>query len=143
MPTINQIIKKGGRKKGKKKRPKLALALAYNSRRRSFSLKNNPQRKGICKKVVKLTPKKPNSAMRSCVRVSLINSKKEVMAHVPGEGHNLQDYSTVLIQGGRAKDLPGVQYRVVRGCLDTSGVVNEPPRANSRSRYGVKMSKRK
>jgi small subunit ribosomal protein S12 len=96
-----------------------------------------PQKRGICTRVYTATPKKPNSALRKVARVSLTNGFK-VTAYIPGEGHNLQEHSTVLIRGGRVKDLPGVRYHIIRGVLDTSGVEN---RSNSRSKYGTKKHK--
>lgn len=122
MPTIQQLIRKG-RKTFKKK----SKASALNS---------CPQRKGVCLRVYTTTPKKPNSAMRKVARVRLTNGK-EINAYIPGEGHNLQEHSIVLIRGGRVKDLPGVRYHIIRGALDTSGVVN---RKQSRSKYGTKHS---
>jgi len=136
MPTIQQLVKK--QRKISKKKPK-APALW-----RSFNLlKNKPRRipspfkRGVCVKVTTVTPKKPNSALRKVARVRLTNGM-EVTAYIPGEGHNLQEHSVVLIRGGRAKDLPGVRYRVVRGVLDTEGVEG---RRQKRSRYGTKKPK--
>ena len=120
MPTINQLIRQG-RKRVKKKNPTPAL-------------KGNPQKRGVCTRVYTTTPKKPNSALRKVARVRLTNGK-EVNAYIPGEGHNLQEHSIVLIEGGRVKDLPGVRYKVIRGALDTSGVSD---RKQARSRYGSK-----
>ena len=120
MPTLNQLIRKG-RKKIKEKSDSPALS-------------NCPQRRGVCLRVYTTTPKKPNSALRKVARVRLTNSY-EVTCYIPGEGHNLQEHSIVLIRGGRIKDLPGVRYHVVRGCLDTAGVSN---RKKGRSKYGVK-----
>lgn len=121
MPTVNQLVKKG-RKKQKKKRKSLALD-------------KSPQKKGVCISVRTLTPKKPNSALRKVARVRLSNGKV-VTAYIPGEGHNLQEHSIVLVRGGRVKDLPGVKYHVVRGTMDTVGVEN---RKKSRSKYGRKQ----
>ena len=123
MPTINQLIRLG-RKRVKKKNPTPAL-------------KGNPQKRGVCTRVYTTTPKKPNSALRKVARVRLTNGK-EVNAYIPGEGHNLQEHSIVLIEGGRVKDLPGVRYHIVRGTLDTAGVSD---RTTSRSRYGTKRPK--
>jgi len=123
MPTINQLIRHG-RKRVKKKNPTPAL-------------KGNPQKRGVCTRVYTTTPKKPNSALRKVARVRLTNGK-EVNAYIPGEGHNLQEHSIVLIEGGRVKDLPGVRYHIVRGTLDTAGVSD---RKTSRSRYGAKRPK--
>lgn len=124
MPTIQQLIRKG-RVKVKKKTKSLALASC-------------PQRRGVCSKVTTMTPKKPNSAMRKVARVRLTNGK-EVNAYIPGEGHNLQEHSIVLVRGGRVKDLPGVKYHIIRGALDTAGVAD---RGQRRSKYGTKKSKK-
>lgn len=123
MPTINQLIRKG-RKAVKKKTSAPAL-------------KACPQKRGVCTRVYTSTPKKPNSALRKVARVRLTNGI-EVTAYIPGEGHNLQEHSIVLIRGGRVKDLPGVRYHIIRGALDTSGV---DTRKNSRSKYGAKRPK--
>ena len=123
MPTINQLVRKG-RKRLMKKTTTPAL-------------KGNPQKRGVCTRVYTTTPKKPNSALRKVARVRLTNGM-EVTAYIPGEGHNLQEHSIVLNEGGRVKDLPGVRYHIVRGTLDTSGV---PDRTTSRSRYGAKKPK--
>ena|SRR5690554_48855 len=120
MPTIQQLVRKGRRKQTEKSK--------------SPSLDSCPQRRGVCTRVYTTTPKKPNSAMRKVARVRLTNSK-EVNAYIPGEGHNLQEHSIVLVRGGRVKDLPGVRYHVVRGTLDTAGVAD---RAQGRSKYGAK-----
>jgi small subunit ribosomal protein S12 len=122
MPTIQQLIRKG-RKTFKKKS-------------KSSALDSCPQRRGVCLRVYTTTPKKPNSAMRKVARVRLTNGK-EINAYIPGEGHNLQEHSIVLIRGGRVKDLPGVRYHILRGAMDTSGVQN---RKQSRSKYGTKHS---
>lgn len=124
MPTINQLCKNIRRRK---KRKGSAPAL-----------KQNPQQRGVCLKVFTRTPKKPNSALRKVTRVRLSNGEI-VTAYIPGEGHNLQEYSSVLVRGGRVKDLPGVRYHIVRGALDTSGV-NE--RTQRRSKYGAKRPKK-
>ena len=123
MPTINQLLKK---KRTKQK-----------SRDKVPALEKSPQKRGVCVKVYTTTPKKPNSALRKVARVRLTNGI-EANAYIPGEGHNLQEHSIVLIEGGRVKDLPGVRYHIVRGSLDTAGV-NE--RKTSRSRYGAKKPK--
>ena len=123
MPTVNQLIK-GGRKPQKTKSKTPAMTAC-------------PQKRGVCTRVYTLTPKKPNSAMRKVARVRLTNGF-EVTAYIPGEGHNLQEHSIVLIRGGRVKDLPGVRYHIIRGVLDTSGVDG---RHNARSKYGVKKPK--
>lgn len=123
MPTINQLIRKG-RKRTRKKT-------------KSPALKSSPQKRGVCLQVKTQTPKKPNSALRKIARVRLTNGV-EVTAYIPGEGHNLQEHSIVLVRGGRVKDLPGVRYHIVRGTLDTQGVAN---RRRSRSKYGAKRPK--
>ena len=123
MPTIQQLVRKGRTKKVMKSK--------------SPALDSCPQRRGVCTRVYTTTPKKPNSAMRKVARVRLTNGK-EVNAYIPGEGHNLQEHSIVLIRGGRVKDLPGVRYHVVRGLLDTTGVQN---RKQQRSKYGTKAPK--
>jgi len=120
MPTINQLIRQGRRRVKKKSN--------------TPALKGNPQKRGVCTRVYTTTPKKPNSALRKVARVRLTNGV-EVTAYIPGEGHNLQEHSIVLIEGGRVKDLPGVRYHIVRGILDTAGVSD---RKTSRSRYGAK-----
>jgi small subunit ribosomal protein S12 len=133
MPTIQQLITKPRIPK-KKKEKELALKVRWNSLRHRYSWQASPQKSGIIKKVSKIKPMKPNSALRSVVRISLRN-KKEVTAYVPGEGHNLQEYQSVLIAGGGAQDLPGVKYHVLRGCGDAEGVKD---RKQGRSLYGTK-----
>lgn len=123
MPTINQLIRKGRKVVVKKNK--------------APALKGSPQKRGVCTRVYTTTPKKPNSALRKVARVRLTNGL-EVTAYIPGEGHNLQEHSIVLIRGGRIKDLPGVRYHIVRGTLDTSGVDD---RMQSRSKYGTKKPK--
>ncbi len=123
MPTINQLV----RRKRKKQIKKTA----------SPALKGSPQKKGVCVRVYTTTPKKPNSALRKVARVRLTNGM-EVTVYIPGEGHNLQEHSTVLIRGGRVKDLPGVRYHVIRGTLDAAGVEG---RRKGRSKYGAKRPK--
>lgn len=123
MPTINQLIRKGRKK----------IVQKSNSR----ALESCPQRRGVCTRVYTTTPKKPNSALRKVAKVRLTNGI-EVLAYIPGEGHNLQEHSIVLIRGGRVKDLPGVNYTIVRGALDTAGVQG---RMQKRSRYGTKRPK--
>ena len=123
MPTINQLVRKGRRRITKKTA--------------TPALKGNPQKRGVCTRVYTTTPKKPNSALRKVTRVRLTNGM-EVTAYIPGEGHNLQEHSIVLLDGGRVKDLPGVRYHIIRGTLDTSGVSD---RTTSRSRYGTKKPK--
>lgn len=125
MPTINQLVRKGRKQiLAKKKAPALDAC---------------PQKRGVCTRVYTSTPKKPNSALRKVARVRLTNSM-EVTAYIPGEGHNLQEHSIVLIRGGRVKDLPGVRYHIIRGTLDTSGVED---RKKGRSKYGAKKPKAK
>ncbi|MDP6043564.1 MAG: 30S ribosomal protein S12 [Dehalococcoidales bacterium] len=139
MPTINQLIRKGRRKVGKKTASP-ALRFTYNAlKNRVIEGKGSPQKRGVCTQVRTTTPKKPNSALRKIARVRLTNLM-EVTAYIPGEGHELQEHSVVLIRGGRVKDLPGVRYHIVRGTLDTSGVAN---RRQGRSKYGSKMAKEK
>jgi small subunit ribosomal protein S12 len=123
MPTVNQLIRKGREKQGRKTS--------------APALQNCPQKRGVCTRVMTFTPKKPNSALRKVARVRLTNGI-EVTAYIPGIGHNLQEHSVVLIRGGRVKDLPGVRYHIVRGTLDTLGVDN---RKKARSKYGVKRPK--
>lgn len=124
MPTINQLVR-AGRKRVEKKN-------------KAPALKGSPQKRGVCTRVYTTTPKKPNSALRKVARVRLTNGI-EVTAYIPGEGHNLQEHSIVLIRGGRIKDLPGVRYHIIRGTLDTSGVND---RKQSRSKYGTKRPKK-
>lgn len=123
MPTIQQLVRKG-------RRDKIAKV-------KTAALKGSPQRRGVCTRVYTTTPKKPNSALRKVARVKL-TSQVEVTAYIPGEGHNLQEHSMVLVRGGRVKDLPGVRYKIIRGSLDTQGVKN---RKQARSRYGAKKEK--
>ncbi len=123
MPTINQLVRKGRRKP------------TYKSK--SPVLESCPQKRGVCLQVKTMTPKKPNSALRKIARVRLSNGK-EITAYIPGEGHNLQEHSIVLVRGGRVKDLPGVRYHIIRGVLDTVGVES---RRRSRSKYGQKRPK--
>lgn len=139
MPTINQLIHKG-RKKGTRKTKSPALRFTFNAlKNRMIEGKGSPQKRGVCTQVRTMTPKKPNSALRKIARVRLTNGM-EVTAYIPGEGHELQEHSVVLIRGGRVKDLPGVRYHIVRGALDTSGVDN---RRQGRSKYGQKIAKEK
>ena len=133
MPTINQLVRKG-RKTTQSKSTAPALQKGYNSRKKTQTDHRAPQKRGVCTVVKTVTPKKPNSALRKVARVKLSNGY-EVTSYIPGEGHNLQEHSVVLIRGGRVKDLPGVRYHIVRGTLDTAGVAN---RAQSRSKYGAK-----
>ncbi len=124
MPTISQLIRKGRK--------------VIKSKTNTPALKGCPQKRGVCTRVYTSTPKKPNSALRKVARVRLTN-KMEVTAYIPGEGHNLQEHSIVLIRGGRVKDLPGVRYHIIRGTMDTSGVAD---RTQSRSKYGTKRPKK-
>ncbi|MDO5726195.1 MAG: 30S ribosomal protein S12 [Tissierellia bacterium] len=137
MPTINQLIRKG-REKVRYKSKSPALGVNFNSLTKKSSTVNSPQKRGVCIAVRTVTPKKPNSALRKVARVRLSNDE-EVMAYIPGIGHNLQEHSVVLIRGGRVKDLPGVRYHIVRGTLDTAGVDG---RKQSRSKYGAKRPKK-
>lgn len=138
MPTVNQLIRKG-RKAQRKKSKAPALQFTFNSfrQRRLRQPKGAPQKRGVCTQVRTMTPKKPNSALRKIARVRLTNGI-EVTAYIPGEGHNLQEHSIVLVRGGRVKDLPGVRYHVVRGALDAAGVEG---RQQGRSKYGAKRPK--
>lgn len=124
MPTIQQLVRKGRVRKSEKSK--------------SIALGSCPQKRGVCMRVYTTTPKKPNSAMRKVARVRLSNGN-EVNAYIPGEGHNLQEHSIVLVRGGRVKDLPGVKYHIVRGALDTAGVEGRKQR---RSKYGAKIPKK-
>ena len=133
MPTINQLVRKG-RETGVKKSTAPALQRGYNSLQKRATNTSSPQKRGVCTAVKTATPKKPNSALRKIARVRLSNGI-EVTSYIPGEGHNLQEHSVVLVRGGRVKDLPGVRYKVIRGTLDASGVTD---RKKSRSMYGVK-----
>lgn len=135
MPTINQLVRKG-RKKKLKRVKSTAFRRSFNLLKNSPVKTNNPQKRGVCTVVKTMTPKKPNSALRKVARVRLSN-KIEVTAYIPGEGHNLAEHSIVLIRGGRVKDLPGVKYHVIRGVYDSEGVAD---RKSSRSKYGVKRS---
>lgn len=124
MPTIQQLVRKGRKK--------------VEVKSKSRALDSCPQRRGVCVRVYTTTPKKPNSAMRKVAKVRLTN-QQEVIAYIPGEGHNLQEHSIVLVRGGRVKDLPGVRYHIVRGALDTAGVEGRKQR---RSKYGAKRPKK-
>jgi len=138
MPTINQLVRKGRQRTSRKtKTPALESVFNTLRRRRKTLDMGNPFKRGVCLKVTTTTPKKPNSALRKIARVRLSNGM-EVTAYIPGEGHNLQEHSIVMIRGGRVKDLPGVRYHVIRGRYDTQGVEN---RRKSRSLYGVKKQK--
>jgi small subunit ribosomal protein S12 len=138
VPTINQLVKKGRRaQKSKSNAP--ALGYTQNTLRDEviYNEKGSPQKRGVCTRVYTATPKKPNSALRKVARIRLTNGI-EVTSYIPGEGHNLQEHSVVLIRGGRIKDLPGVRYHVIRGTLDSAGVAN---RRQARSKYGTKRPK--
>ena len=124
MPTINQLVRNGRKSIAKKSK--------------NAALQHNAQKRGVCTRVFTTSPKKPNSALRKVARVRLVNGI-EVTAYIPGEGHNLQEHSIVLVRGGRVRDLPGVRYKIVRGALDTQGVKN---RQQARSRYGAKKEKK-
>ncbi len=137
MPTVNQLVRKG-RKVVTKKTKVPALRFVYNAlTNKVVEGKGCPQKRGVCIQVKTTTPKKPNSALRKIARVRLTN-RMEVTAYIPGEGHELQEHSVVLIRGGRVKDLPGVRYHIIRGALDASGVAN---RRRGRSKYGAKRPK--
>ena len=138
MPTINQIIRKGRSDKNRKTKAP-ALNVGYDSRKKKQTDTTAPQKRGVCTRVGTMTPKKPNSALRKYARVRLSNTM-EVTAYIPGEGHNLQEHSVVLIRGGRVKDLIGVRYHIVRGTMDTAGV---DKRRQGRSKYGTKKPKDK
>lgn len=138
MPTINQLVRKGRKSKTKKAaRPALRQTMNALKRTRREHKKGAPFKRGVCVRVYTTTPKKPNSALRKVARVRLSNGS-EVTAYIPGEGHNLQEHSIVMVKGGRVPDLPGVRYRVVRGVYDAQGVEG---RLQSRSAYGVKKPK--
>ena len=138
MPTINQLIRKGRQnKKTKSTAPALLYTYNTNKQRRLRQPKGAPQKRGVCTVVRTMTPKKPNSALRKIARVRLTN-QLEVTAYIPGEGHQLQEHSVVMVRGGRVKDLPGVRYHIVRGNLDSTGVAD---RNSSRSKYGSKKPK--
>ena len=124
MPTVNQLVRKGRK--------------APVAKTKTPALRNAPQKRGVCTRVYTTTPKKPNSALRKVAKVRLTN-QREVISYIPGEGHNLQEHSVVLIRGGRVRDLPGVRYHTVRGALDASGVAK---RRQSRSKYGAKRPKK-
>ncbi|KGF19533.1 MULTISPECIES: 30S ribosomal protein S12 [Micrococcaceae] len=124
MPTIQQLVRKG--------------RAPHKNKSKTPALEGNPMRRGVCTRVYTTTPKKPNSALRKVARVRLAGGT-EVTAYIPGEGHNLQEHSIVLVRGGRVKDLPGVRYKIVRGALDTQGVKD---RGQARSRYGAKKEKK-
>ena len=136
MPTINQLVRKN-RKNKKRKSKSPVLGIRMNTLQKKATNTASPQKRGVCVRVGTKTPKKPNSALRKYARVRLSNGK-EVDAYIPGEGHNLQEHSVVLIRGGRVKDLIGVRYHIVRGTMDTQGVKD---RKKARSKYGTKKGK--
>ena len=138
MPTINQLVRKNRKNKTRKSKSPV-LGIRMNTLQKKATNTASPQKRGVCVRVGTKTPKKPNSALRKYARVRLSNGK-EVDAYIPGEGHNLQEHSVVLIRGGRVKDLIGVRYHVIRGTLDTQGVND---RKQSRSKYGAKRPKTK
>jgi len=137
MPTLNQLVRKG-RKQAEYKSTTPAMQKSRNTLRNVETDLSSPQKRGVCTAVRTATPKKPNSALRKIARVRLSNGY-EVTAYIPGEGHNLQEHSIVMIRGGRVKDLPGVRYHIIRGTLDTQGVKN---RQQARSKYGAKRPKK-
>lgn len=137
MPTINQLTRKGRSQKTRKSKSPV-LNISVNTLKRKTNNLNAPQKRGVCTRVGTMTPKKPNSALRKYARVRLSNGK-EVDTYIPGEGHNLQEHSVVLVRGGRVKDLIGVRYHVIRGTLDTAGVKD---RKQGRSKYGAKKPKK-
>ena len=136
MPTMNQLIRKGRSEKTRKSKSPV-LGIGLNTLQRKNTSVNSPQKRGVCTRVGTKTPKKPNSALRKYARVRLSNGK-EVDTYIPGEGHNLEEHSVVLVRGGRVKDLIGVRYHIVRGTLDTAGVKD---RKQGRSKYGAKKPK--
>lgn len=135
MATINQLVRKGRRKIGRRTKAPALHFIRNVMKGESRWTQGSPQKRGVCIQVKTVTPKKPNSALRKVARVRLTNGM-EVTAYIPGEGHNLQEHSVVLIRGGRVKDVPGVRYHIIRGTLDTEGVAN---RRRGRSRYGTKQ----
>ena len=138
MPTVNQLVRKN--RSAKVRKPKApALNIGFNSKDKVRTNQNSPQKRGVCTRVGTMTPKKPNSALRKYARVRLSNGM-EVTCYIPGEGHNLQEHSVVLIRGGRVKDLIGVRYHIVRGAMDTAGIEK---RRQGRSKYGAKKPKDK
>ena len=136
MPTINQLVRKSRKDKTRKSKSPV-LGIGFNSKEKQETVTFSPQKRGVCTRVGTMTPKKPNSALRKYARVRLSN-QMEVTAYIPGEGHNLQEHSVVLLRGGRVKDLIGVRYHIVRGTLDTAGIEK---RRQGRSKYGTKRPK--
>ncbi len=138
MPTMNQLVRNRRSKKPTNSKSPV-LGIGYNSKEKKQTNQNSPQKRGVCTRVGTKTPKKPNSALRKYARVRLSNGR-EIDAYIPGEGHNLQEHSVVLVRGGRVKDLIGVRYHVIRGTMDTAGVEK---RRQGRSKYGAKKPKNK
>ena len=136
MPTINQLVRKNRSTKSRKSKAPV-LGIGFNSKDKKRTKLNSPQKRGVCTRVGTLTPKKPNSALRKYARVRLSNGM-EVTCYIPGEGHNLQEHSVVLVRGGRVPDLIGVRYHIIRGTMDTAGV---EARRQGRSKYGAKKPK--
>ena len=134
MPTINQLVRKGRRKPRRRTKAPALHVIRNVMKGESKWTQGSPQKRGVCTQVKTVTPKKPNSALRKVARVRLTNGM-EVSAYIPGEGHNLQEHSVVLVRGGRVKDVPGIRYHIIRGTLDAEGVAN---RRRGRSRYGTK-----
>ncbi len=136
MPTISQLVRSGRKRKRAQPSPTVRYALGwqFNAKQRRYRRAPGPFKRGVCTRVYTVPPKKPNSALRKVARVRLSN-RIEVLAYIPGEGHNLQEHSVVLVRGGRVKDLPGIRYHIIRGVLDTAGV---EARRQGRSRYGAK-----
>ena len=138
MPTFNQLVRKGRKDAAKKKTMSPAMGYGVNSIRSRTTQQASPQKRGVCTYVRTQTPRKPNSALRKIARVRMSN-QMEGTCYIPGEGHNLQEHSVVLVRGGRVRDVPGVRYHIVRGALDTAGVAN---RNQARSKYGAKKPKK-
>ena len=138
MPTINQLVRKNRTDKVRKRKAPV-LGIGFNSKDKKRTQQDSPQKRGVCTRVGTMAPKKPNSALRKYARVRLSNGM-EVTAYIPGEGHNLQEHSVVLIRGGRVKDLIGVRYHIIRGTMDTAGIEK---RRQGRSKYGTKKPKTK
>ena len=139
MPTFNQLVRKGRKATTKKKSASPAMLKGLNSIHGKQTDQASPQKRGVCTYVRTATPRKPNSALRKIARVRMSN-QMEATCYIPGEGHNLQEHSVVLVRGGRVRDVPGVRYHIVRGTLDTAGVAN---RNQARSKYGAKKAKKK
>ena len=139
MPTFNQLVRKGRKAAKTKKSMSPAMLKGLNSIRGRITNQASPQKRGVCTYVRTATPRKPNSALRKIARVRMSN-QMEATCYIPGEGHNLQEHSVVLVRGGRVRDVPGVRYHIVRGSLDTAGVAN---RNQARSKYGAKKAKKR